>query len=400
VEAAKRWRTAQDYGDAALKRALFKANARRRKTSVTSPPATSPPAPARRWPVVSAIVLVLILSVSLVVLVEVIIGQTRPLPAPPGQAALFVELPAQITDPQTLISFSPASYPWYYTSVAFDAKDLETRAAQTGSVIGSNSEFDAQPVVNSQGKAANIGGWAQPGTWKVLIQVTGKGVLPHLSFNPGNQQLLYVITINDNGRGLISHFLTDTNPGCGPSSMVSSLNNSLQGGQQIQLGWIYPCMGATGECPSGVSKEQWCIAGEAVLSYPVESEATGHVAGMLPVIDVGYREGNGANLRPAPYHVIVAGDQYTPDGTLIPGLQDVATSPSASSADSLSWQEDGYLRASWSWTVIADVDRSEQISDICLVLVGVLSSALVATLGYLIKSFITRKRRAFRWVTG
>jgi hypothetical protein len=114
---------------------------------------------------------------------------------------------------------------------------------------------------------------------------------------------------------------------------------------------------------------------------------------MLPIIDVGYAGGSD-NIRTTPYHVIVAGDNFTPSGTVIPGLQDVSISPSTTSADSLSWQEDGSLQASWSWTVISDVDRAEQISNICLVLVGVASSALIAILGYLIKLLITSNRSA------
>jgi hypothetical protein len=100
------------------------------------------------------------------------------------------------------------------------------------------------------------------------------------------------------------------------------------------------------------------------------------------------------NIRTTPYQVIVAGDNFTPGGTIIPGLQDVSVSPSTTSADSLSWQEDRSLQASWSWTVISDVDRAGQISNICLVLVGVVSSALIAILGYLIKLLITSNRSA------
>lgn len=374
-------RAVRDYADNALTRALFKANARRRCSS-TPPPSNA----AQFWPVAAAVLLVLILCASLVVLVEVIITQTRPLPAPPGEAALWVELPAQLTDPHTLISFTPVSDPWYYTSVAFQAQSLEVRTGQTGSSIDSTSATAVDP----KGKKANIGSWIQPDTWKVLIQVTGTGTLPRLSAKPGNPQLLYVLTINDNTSYLLSHFLTGTTPGCGLNPTIWPLNNYQANGEQIQAQWIYPCKGeATGECSAGVGTKKWCIAGEAVLTYPVESEATGHVAGMLPVIDVGYRQADG-NIRATPYQVIVAGDRYTPGGIIAPGLQEESISPATTSADSLSWQADGILRATWSWTVIADVNQSEQVSNICLILVGVLSSALVAILGYLVKLLITR----------
>lgn len=386
---ARRPRAARGYSDAALTRALFKAQARRRSAFSTPPPSST-----RHWPVMAAVLLVPALIVSLVILVAVIITQTRPLPATGGQAYLFVELPAQLTDPHTLISFTPVADPVYYTSVAFNATTLEVNTGQAFSSIGSNPDFSSAPVVNSNGRAVNTGSWIQPNTWKVLIQVTGTGTLPRLSLKPGDPGLLYVATINDNGSGLISHFLTETSPGCaGSNSTAWPLNNAQDNGQGVQVQWIYPCQGALGRCPSGVNTKQWCMVGEAILNYPVESEATGHVAGMLPIIDVGYAGGSD-NIRTTPYHVIVAGDNFTPSGTVIPGLQDVSISPSTTSADSLSWQEDGSLQASWSWTVISDVDRAEQISNICLVLVGVASSALIAILGYLIKLLITSNRSA------
>jgi hypothetical protein len=263
-------------------------------------------------------------------------------------------------------------------------------------IAGRPSRDNNHPAtaVNQQGKKVNIGSWIQPNAWKVLIQVTGTGTLPYLSAKPGNPQLLYILTIDDNTSHLLSHFLTGTTPGCGLNPTSWPLNNYQDNGEQIQAQWVYPCQGeATRGCSAVVSNKQWCMAGEAVLTYPVESEATGHVAGMLPVIDVGYRQANG-NIRATPYQVIVAGDRYTPGGIIAPGLQEESISPSTTSADSLSWQADGLLRATWSWTVIADVNQSEQVSNICLILVGVVSSALVATLGYLVKLLMPPQNRA------
>lgn len=83
-----------------------------------------------------------------------------------------------------------------------------------------------------------------------------------------------------------------------------------------------------------------------------------------------------------PYQAIVTHRYGAP--LVNPGLSGVSVSPTPT-GPSLEWNTKGLLFAQWSWIVNSDFNRSQEISNICLVLVGVASSVLVASGGFLAK---------------
>jgi hypothetical protein len=368
------WR-AQRQGDSALARGIF-----RRRARLILP---SPRAP--RWPLIAAISLIIALGFSLVFLGRVIIADTRPLPIPPRAAAFDVLLPADLADPHVVISFAPVQAPFYNTSEVFNTRTLRSGYAGAGSTIG-DEHFRTVPVVNLKGKPIDVSGWVSANTWKVLIEVTGKPRDTTTEASRNNSELIVATVYSGSHEGVMSHFVDDTPAGCGVDPQVYPIRNKLENGSTVQGARVPACKGRP-SCERTADPKQACFTGEAVLNYPIESNVTGHVAGMLPLIDVGYDRKNSDVPRQAPYRVIVAGDRYTPNGPFAPapGLLNINVSPAPSVTDSLQWNHHGFLRAHWSWTDIEQVDRSQEISDIALVMVGVASSLVVAIISYAVK---------------
>ena len=188
----------------------------------------------------------------------------------------------------------------------------------------------------------------------------------------------------------MSHFVDDTPAGCGVDPQAYPIRNELENGSTVQGARVPACKGRP-SCEGTADPEQACFTGEAVLNYPIESNVTGHVAGMLPLIDVGYYRKNSDAPGEPPYRVIVAGDRYTPNGPFAPapGLLNINVSPAPSVTDSLQWNHHGF-----SCSLVMDgyrgSARSQEISDIALVMVGVVSSLVVAIISYVVKQLLQR----------
>jgi hypothetical protein len=121
---------------------------------------------------------------------------------------------------------------------------------------------------------------------------------------------------------------------------------------------------------------------EAFLNFQVESIIAGHLTGRLPGIDALACEH--AVCSPLPYRVIVW-DRYVRLNNA--NLSDMTVTPDTV-GPFLVWDDKGLLLAHWSWTVVSDLNRSQEIANICLVLIGVASSVLVALSGFLIKRLL------------
>jgi hypothetical protein len=191
---------------------------------------------------------------------------------------------------------------------------------------------------------------------------------------------------------LFSHFI-DRNGGCGGNARVAKMNyhenievRLNESGQDIKLN----------PCPTRFSQGRvFAYEGEAILRFPVEASATGHVVGTLPEIQAYRRlparhEANGTSfpVRQVPFTVVVDDQCTDAGGPMDPQLSAVDISPPWEGGADLVWQSKKPLQAHWSWDVTSEVESSQQTANICLVAIGVASAVLVGASGYLVKGLV------------
>jgi hypothetical protein len=353
----------------ALVMANFRAVARRRARKKPGPDRR------RRWSLVASGVLVAAMIAALTFLALELNATTQRAPPAPLLRTLIIQVPPGFQSAHALVEFEPANNPFYTNQDSFFIPSYVHDVPHQGYLTGLD------------GRRVNTRGWLAAGEWKMLVSVKASRTARHA----GKAKPLALAAESIGHSLLFAHFI-DRNAGYGGNARVAKMKSyeNIAGfhesGQNI---WLNPY-------PTRFQQHKvFAYKGEAILSFPVEASAAGHVVGALPEIEV-FRDlpdthedyGTTFHYRKVPFTVVVD-DQYTDaGGPMDPQLSAVDISPPWEGDNLLTWKSKKPLQAHWSWDVTNDVESSQETANICLVAIGVASAVLVVAGGYLVKGLL------------
>ncbi len=337
-------------------------------------------------------------------------------------AQLHIVLPYGLERPSVLVSFVPGNSSTYATSLSVGYANGSFSYAEESSSLPPTDPNVWKLLIQVSGdlprKVSTAGVTTPSGkpytkkislTPKELLAIrsldsilfihttsSGSPLLRHLAIDPGS--FVGTFTTGDtNGGSESSNSLSNVSLGetgspspCWKAELVPEPEPMVtKGGKLVvrnsatsQFGEVYPCSASLLH-PGHIQYQV-----ETFIRFPVESIATGHVAGVLPGIIVQAWDDRRPEGYAVPYRVIVI-DRY--GGSLVnPGLSNISVSPTPV-APFLTWNTEGLLFAHWSWAIDSDLNQSQEIANICLVLVGVVSAALITLGGFLIKRLLVAK---------
>jgi hypothetical protein len=329
-----------------------------------------------RWRLILAFILLITMIGSLWFLVPATITQSRPLQTLPPLAGMEIYLPPGLGKPHIVISFARVTAPSYTTATK------ESYALGEG--IGYGSAMVSPPhglapaVRGYNGRLVDTRKWLAGKSWKVLVQVTA-------TIHDGSPSAIknhpVSILAGSKDGGLFTHFVADTMLGCGISRAIRSRAFY----HTTQLFALYPCF-------SDINKNRFEYDGEGILNFPIQEDHDGHVAGALPELAVVCGRARPCRTGKYASFTVAVSEPYADSfiGLRDPGLSAVTVSPPLSSAplaspDAFLWSAKGPAYIRWSWDVIQEVNHSQALTAVYLVLIGVTSALLVTVSGYLVK---------------